>query len=114
MNLHVIDIDEDCRYIRQKQSSQTKATFHHAQPARVLIVVFVQELVVARVVRRVYVDALYALAVAVLQQVEGLEVFAVDKEPVGLLVQVLDTCQQPVLEVCVEELRVEDEVLVGL
>jgi len=66
MNLHVIDIDEDCRYIRQKQSSQTKATFHHAQPARVLIVVFVQELVVARVVRRVYVDALYALAVAVL------------------------------------------------
>jgi hypothetical protein len=63
---------------------------------------------VRSVIRRVNINALYLRAVPFLKQIECLEIFAVNQQPVRQLVQILEARQQPVFELLPEELCVED------
>ena len=75
-----------------------------------LIVVFVRNFTRRRVVRRVDVNALHLLMVAFLEQVERLEVFAVDEQAVALFVEASDAFEHVGFETRIEVSSIEHEV----
>ena len=62
--------------------------FHHRKPARVLIVVLVEKSAGLGIIWRINVNALHTLSVFLQQQVEGLVVFTMDKQPVDDFVKI--------------------------
>ena len=114
--LFVVDGAAQDAVILQERPGEPQTVVHQRQPRRVLVVVLVQDRRGRRVVRRVGVDALHLPPVPRLQQVQGLEVLAVDQQAVGLLVEragVRKRRQQPVGEAAVEVPRVHHQVRVG-
>jgi len=49
-----------------------------------------------------------------LKQIKRLKIFAMNQQPVRLLVQILEARQQPILELLIEELCVEHQKRIGL
>ena len=110
----LIDAGELHAAVRKPLPARLQTALHHRQPRRVpREIVFVQEAVAARVVRRIDVDALHGLPIGRLQRAQGRVVVAMHQHAADGSVEVGHAGQHGPLKRCVELRRVERQMRVA-
>jgi hypothetical protein len=90
-------------FLMKQLRIKRKAICHHRKPGTVFICIFVQELsgltILISVIWGININALNLSSVPLQEQIQRLEVLAVDEEPIALLIEVVKGGQEPALEV---------------
>ena len=78
-----------------------------------LVIILIKKITTICIIRRIDVDALYFLAISALHEVECLKILAVDKNAIGLLIDVAQRVKKTRGKVSAEMARIDHQSWMG-